>query len=95
MMRKSKLKERQARVAKDIKIQIDLSFETAEQIDLILQNKGWSQKDLAEAMDKSESEISKWMSGVHNFTYATIAKLTSVLGEPIIIFHKNIPTVKH
>ena len=35
-------------------------------------------------MGKTETEVSRWLSGTHNFTIATIAKITKVLGEAII-----------
>lgn len=50
----------------------------------ILEEKEWSQKMLAEKMDKSPSEISKWLSGEHNFTLRSIAKLEVELGEDLI-----------
>lgn len=33
---------------------------------------------------KKESEVSKWLTGTHNFTLKTIAKISAVLGEPIV-----------
>lgn len=45
---------------------------------------GIIQKQLAQSFDKSEAEISKWLSGTHNFTLRTIAKIESVLGIEII-----------
>ena len=35
-------------------------------------------------LNKKESEISKWLSGTHNFEIKTIAKIESVLEENII-----------
>ncbi|GAA3912362.1 helix-turn-helix domain-containing protein [Chitinophaga oryziterrae] len=53
-------------------------------INQILQEKGYTQKDLAEKMNKRPSEINKWLKGNHNLTLKTIAKLEAELGEPII-----------
>jgi len=39
----------------------------------LLEQKGWSQKDLANRLGKSPSEISKWLSGDHNFTLRSLA----------------------
>ena len=63
---------------------VSLSMEIAARIDYLLQQKGWTGADLARAFDKSPSEISRWVSGTHNFTLETIAKLEAVLGEPIL-----------
>ncbi|MBE6229702.1 MAG: helix-turn-helix domain-containing protein [Bacteroidales bacterium] len=40
--------------------------------------------DFARAAGKKEAEISKWMSGQHNFTIRTIAKIENVLGDKIL-----------
>ena len=53
-------------------------------INQILQEKGYTQKDLAEKMKKKPSEINKWLKGNHNLTLKTLAKLEAQLGEPII-----------
>jgi transcriptional regulator with XRE-family HTH domain len=50
----------------------------------ILTDRAWSQKILAEKMGKRPSEISKWLSGEHNFTLRSIAKLEVELGEDLI-----------
>ena len=45
----------------------------AARIDDALKAKNWTQKQLAEAMNKRPSEVTKWLSGTHNFTLETIA----------------------
>ena len=50
----------------------------------ILKEKGITQKELSERMGKTPSEISKWLSGEHNFTLRSIAKLEAELGTEII-----------
>lgn len=60
------------------------SFAIAGRISEILSRKGWSQADFAKAAGKKESEISKWMSGTHNFTIRTISLIETVLGEDVI-----------
>ena len=64
------------------------SFAIAARISEILCRKGWSKTDFARAMGKKEPEISKWMSGQHNFTIATIAKIEAALGEDILSVKK-------
>jgi transcriptional regulator with XRE-family HTH domain len=53
-------------------------------INEILQEKGYTQKDLAMKMNKKPSEINKWLKGNHNLTLKTLAKLEAELGEPLI-----------
>ncbi len=44
-----------------------------------------SQKDLANALGKEPSEISKWLSGLHNIGLENITKMETVLGQDIIL----------
>jgi ribosome-binding protein aMBF1 (putative translation factor) len=55
----------------------------------LLREKGWSQKDLAEKLDKTPSEISKWLSGDHNFTLRSLAKLEAELESEIMYVPKK------
>jgi transcriptional regulator with XRE-family HTH domain len=67
------------------KILFQMSIDVATQIMDILEEKGMRQKDLAERLGKTEAEVSKWMSGLHNFTFKTVAKIQAELGEKIIM----------
>lgn len=62
---------------------VDTSFDLSDRIHEILEAKGLSQKDLAEMLGKKESQISKWMTGTHNFTIRTLALLEVKLGASI------------
>ena len=77
-----------ARIPQDTMRHHNLLISTGCRIEEILKRKGWSQADLAKAMGKKESEISRWMGGGHNFTLETIAKIETVLGEEIISVKK-------
>lgn len=68
---------------------VDKNVDIALQVMSILKRKAWTQKDLAKKLGKSESEISKWLSGVHNLTLKSIAKMEAVLEEDIIITPKK------
>jgi transcriptional regulator with XRE-family HTH domain len=65
---------------------IEQSLAMANHIEILLSDKGLKQKDLADKLGKSEAEISKWLSGTHNFTLRSIAKIEDVLNENIIEF---------
>jgi transcriptional regulator with XRE-family HTH domain len=60
-------------------------------INQILQAKGYTQKDLADRMNKKPSEINKWLKGNHNLTLRTLARLEAELGEPIITISTQRP----
>ncbi|GGM95626.1 hypothetical protein GCM10010967_31340 [Dyadobacter beijingensis] len=62
---------------------IGTSFDISDRIHEVLEAKGISQKDLAEMLGKKESQVSKWLSGTHNFTIKTLALLEVKLGVPI------------
>ena len=73
-----------AKVPIELKLELDLSFAIADKIDAKIKEKGMTQKEFAKKMNKTEAEVSRWLSGTHNFTLKTIAKITNVLGESII-----------
>ncbi|MCY7358099.1 MAG: helix-turn-helix transcriptional regulator [Rudanella sp.] len=59
-------------------------LDVADRIHALLEQKGMSQKDLAVALHKSESEISKWLSGTHNLELKTIIRIEDALDEDIL-----------
>lgn len=69
---------------KDIKQQVEWSYCIADKIDERLRHLGLSQKEFASRIGTSEAAVSKWIGGGHNFTLATLAKISSVLGIPMI-----------
>lgn len=69
----------------DIERFVDKNLNISQQIHALLEEKGWSQKDLAEALGKSSAEISKWLSGSHNLTLRSITKMEAVLDDDIIL----------
>lgn len=75
-------------IPEDQKNEFELSFGIAERICEILKLKGMTQKDFARMLGKRESEISKWLTGRHNFTTQTIARIETVLGNKIIVVSK-------
>ena len=51
----------------------------AARLDDIITAKGWSNNEFAEKVNKNPSEISKWLSGTHNFTIDTLAEIAIAL----------------
>jgi len=68
----------------EVVLRTDWAFAISDKIAAILEKKGLTQKDLALALGKSESEVSKWLGGTQNFTLKTIALISTYLGEPLI-----------
>ena len=88
MKRSNIIEARRAKVTPEVRRRVEISFMIADIIHELLQKRGLKQKDLAERMNKKESEISKWMRGTHNFTLETISQIEAVLGEPILMVAK-------
>ena len=68
----------------EVNKQVDLCVAIANRVYDLLEERGMSQRDLARALGKTETEVSRWLSGTHNLTVATIAKMATVLGDDII-----------
>lgn len=73
-----------ASVPADIKEEVDLSFAISDRIDSLMHQRGLTKKQFADAIGKRPSEITKWLSGQHNFTISTLAMLSSFFGQPIV-----------
>lgn len=69
---------------------IRISMDLAAQISAHLKDKGWNQAKFAKKLKKEESEISKWLSGTHNFTVKTLALIESVLDKDLFIIPLDI-----
>ena len=86
MAKKNKiLEEIRATIPLEMKQQMEMSVAIANRIYDILESKGMSQKDLAILLGKTETEVSRWLSGTHNLTIATICKISAALKENILV----------
>lgn len=72
------------RVPGNIERQVNLSMSVSDRIALILKERGMTQKDFARKMGRTEAEVSRWLGGTHNFTFSTIAKISSFFNEDIV-----------
>ena len=69
-------KETLASIPQDVEKQVDWSFAIADKIAARLKELGLSQKDFALMVGKTQAEVSRWLSGTHNFTIRTLAKIS-------------------
>jgi antitoxin component HigA of HigAB toxin-antitoxin module len=81
---KTPLRELLGEISPEDRAQTRLSFEISNKLYILMQERGLSKKQLANAIGKSPSEVTRWLSGEHNFTIATIGMLSVFFGEPII-----------
>ncbi len=49
-----------------------------------IKEKGWKKIDLARVLGKRPSEITKWLSGTHNFNIDTLFDIEEVLGVNLV-----------
>ena len=66
------------------RMELEFYQDVAKRVDNVLHEKHMTQRDLARLTGKRESEVSKWLTGRHNFTIKTIALISTALGEPIV-----------
>lgn len=61
-----------------------LSFAISNRLASLMQERGLNKKQLAEALGKRPNEITRWLSGEHNFTISTLSMLSTFFGKSII-----------
>ena len=72
-------------VPTEVKLEVDLPFAIADRIDALIKKKGLTKKEFANSIGKRPSEITKWLSGQHNFTIRTLAMLSAYFDEALIV----------
>ena len=61
-----------------------LSFAISNRLAALMKERGLNKKQFAEALGKRPNEITRWLSGEHNFTISTLAMLSTFFGKSII-----------
>lgn len=72
------------RVDPEIRNEVRLNIDIANRIYDLIKKKGMTQREFAALMGKRESEVSRWLSGTRGFTTNTLAKISAVLGDPVV-----------
>ena len=81
---KISLRELLSDISPEERAEARLSFQISNRLDFLMKEKGLSKKQFADAIGKRPSEITRWLSGEHNFTISTLSMLSSFFGQPII-----------
>ena len=68
----------------ELKKQLEMSFAIANKIDASLKSRGMNHKEFAHMIGHTEAEVSRWLSGTHNFTLSTLANISVTLGVDIL-----------
>lgn len=50
----------------------------------LLKNEVLRKKEFAHRIGKTEAEVSRWLSGTHNFTLRTLAKISTTLDIDLV-----------
>lgn len=73
-----------AAIPKEQKKQLDYSNDISDRLVAVMKERSISQRELARMTGKRPSEVTRWLSGQHNFTLATIAKLSVALDHEFV-----------
>lgn len=73
-----------AEIPAEVKQEISISFAIANRIDELLKEQHLTQKEFAKQIGKTPAEVSRWLSGTHNFTLKTIALISNALHCDIV-----------
>jgi len=94
--RKSSIGEILASVSPKEAKRIENRMLIASKIDEAMKTKSWKKKDLMHAVGKTNpSEITRWLSGTHNFTIDTLTDLCFVLGVDLLNLEERQEPVIH
>ena len=72
-----------------IQQEVEMEFAVSNRIYELMTERGLSKLQFAQALGKKPSEVTKLLSGQHNFTLKTISMLSSFFGQPLIHVHGN------
>ncbi|MCI7700605.1 MAG: helix-turn-helix transcriptional regulator [Candidatus Onthomorpha sp.] len=67
-----------------VRQEVEMEFALSNRIYELMTARGLTKIQFAKALGKKLSEITKWLSGQHNFTLKTISMLSVFFGEPLI-----------
>ena len=84
MKTNKKMDDIRSTISPEMKLQMELSVAIANRIYEILEARGLSQKDFAKLMGKTETEVSRWLSGTHNMTLSTLCKIAAALNAEVV-----------
>lgn len=81
---KTSFKEMLAGTSPEIQQEVSMQFAISNRICELMAKRGLSKKELAQALGKRPCEVTKWLSGQHNFTIRTLSMLSTFFEEPVV-----------
>lgn len=73
-----------ASIPEEIHKEVEMQIAVSNRIFDLMTQKGLSKTEFARAIGKRPCEVTKWLSGQHNFTLKTLALLSTFFGAPVI-----------
>jgi transcriptional regulator with XRE-family HTH domain len=67
-----------------VELKVHTRMTLAAHLDDIITARGWGKSEFAEKVNKNPSEITKWLSGTHNFTIDTLAEIAVALNMSVV-----------
>lgn len=73
-----------ASIPKEVHAEVDMEMALSDRIYNLMISRGLTKAEFARAIGKRPCEITKWLSGQHNFTVKTLSMLSVFFGEPLV-----------
>ena len=73
-----------ASIPEEIHKEVEMQIAVSNRIFDLMTQKGLSKTEFAQAIGKRPCEVTKWLSGQHNFTLKTLALLSTFFGVPVV-----------
>lgn len=73
-----------AAVPADIQQEVEFEVAISNRINNLMLQRGLTKIEFAKALGKRPSEVTKWLSGQHNFTIRTLSLLSSFFGVSLV-----------
>jgi hypothetical protein len=71
-------------VPEEIKREVTTEMAISNRLDELMTQRGITKTGLAKALNKRPCEVTKWLSGQHNFTIRTLSMLSAYFGVELI-----------
>lgn len=78
-----------ASIPQEVHAEVDMEMALSDRINSLMINHGLTKAEFARAIGKRPCEITKWLSGQHNFTIKTLSMLSVFFGEPLVSVAKK------
>lgn len=85
---KASFDEMLAETSPAVQQEVVWEFAISNRIYALMTARGLSKLQFAQALGRQPSEVTKWLSGQHNFTIRTISMLSAFFGEALISVDK-------